>query len=242
MRPRDPSPAERTAESWRHRTTVVVVVGLAAATLARGAFGADPPVDTLVEVMGEVSRPGVHAAPDVASAVLAAGGPKLVDPRPLLDGDRVLVRAGRASVAPSSRATLFGRPIDVDTADEAALLGLPGIGPQAAAAIVAYRDTHGPFGEVRALVSVPGIGPATVDRLAALAVATGTARPQAAPGPLDPNTARPEALEAWPGVGPALAARIVDARPFESCAALDRVKGIGPAMLAKITPTCAVAP
>ena len=162
--------------------------------------------------------------------------------RPLVDGDRVEVRVGRAEVRPSPRAGLFGRPVDIDTADAAALLGLPGIGPHTAAAIVAYREQHGPFGDVRALSVVPGIGPATLDRLAANAVATGTPRAPVDAGPLDPNTASAAALEAWPGVGPALAARIVEARPFERCEALDRVKGIGPAVLAKIAPVCAVAP
>ena len=242
MRPREPSPAAAAAEARRHRTTVAVVLALSAATLARGALGASPPVDTLVEVMGEVPRPGVHAASDVGAAVAAAGGPALVDARPLVDGDRVDVRVGRAEVRPSPRAGLFGRPVDIDRADVDALLGLPGIGPHTAAAIVAYREQNGPFGDVRALSVVPGIGPATLDRLAANAVATGTPRAPVPAGPLDPNTASAAALEAWPGVGPALAARIVEARPFERCEALDRVKGIGPAVLAKIAPVCAVAP
>ena len=49
---------------------------------------------------------------------------------------------------------------------------------------------------------------------------------------VDINTAGIAELERLPGVGPALAQRIVDDRqangPFESPAALTRVKGIGP--------------
>lgn len=246
MRRREPSPAERAAEARRHRLTVAVVVGLSGAVLARGAIGASPPQDTLVEVIGDVPRPGVHAldTPDVAAAVIAAGGPVLVDPRPVADGDRIEVRAGAARVRPSPRAALFGRPVDVDTADAEALASLPGIGPATAAAIVAHREARGPFGELAALAEVPGVGPSTIARLGALATTSAPPRPAASevPTPLDPNTASVEALATWSGVGPALAARIVEGRPYGDCAELDRVKGIGPAVLARITPVCAVPP
>ncbi|MCB9496578.1 MAG: ComEA family DNA-binding protein [Fibrobacteria bacterium] len=56
----------------------------------------------------------------------------------------------------------------------------------------------------------------------------------AVPARINPNTATREQLIALPGVGPALAARILEARvksPFRSLADLDRVKGIGPAKL-----------
>ena len=45
------------------------------------------------------------------------------------------------------------------------------------------------------------------------------------------NTAPQGELEALPGIGPALARRIVEARPFRSVEDLDRVKGIGPKRL-----------
>jgi DNA uptake protein ComE-like DNA-binding protein len=58
-------------------------------------------------------------------------------------------------------------------------------------------------------------------------------------GPIHPNTATKAQLEALPGVGPALAQRILDARavsPLSTLADLDRVKGIGPAKLEKLRP------
>lgn len=58
-------------------------------------------------------------------------------------------------------------------------------------------------------------------------------------GPIDPNTATKAQLESLPGVGPALAARILEARavsPLLTLADLDRVKGIGPAKLEKLRP------
>jgi competence protein ComEA len=48
------------------------------------------------------------------------------------------------------------------------------------------------------------------------------------------NSATPEELMRLPGVGPALAARIVAARPFASLDELLRVRGIGPKTLDKL--------
>lgn len=64
-------------------------------------------------------------------------------------------------------------------------------------------------------------------------------RASVALGPIHPNTATKSQLEALPGVGPALAQRILDARavsPLLTLADLDRVKGIGPAKLEKLRP------
>lgn len=56
-------------------------------------------------------------------------------------------------------------PVNVNTADAATLAhSLDGIGPTKAAAIVAYRDEHGPFKAVDDLSHVKGIGPATLER------------------------------------------------------------------------------
>lgn len=56
--------------------------------------------------------------------------------------------------------------------------------------------------------------------------------------PVDLDTASAAAIERLPGIGPALARRIVSDRdangPFGCLAALDRVKGIGPALLARL--------
>src|SRR5690625_887506 len=62
-----------------------------------------------------------------------------------------------------------------------------------------------------------------------------------APGEkIDPNTASSEDLNRRPGIGPALADRIVEERetngPFESAADLERVRGIGPATRMKFEP------
>ncbi len=69
----------------------------------------------------------------------------------------VTVSAGAVSNA--------GGGIPVNTARAAELMLLPGIGAVRAAAIVAYRERHGPFSDIDSLASVPGIGPVTVERI-----------------------------------------------------------------------------
>ncbi|MCC7003971.1 MAG: helix-hairpin-helix domain-containing protein [Gemmatimonadaceae bacterium] len=63
---------------------------------------------------------------------------------------------------------------------------------------------------------------------------------QRPPEPVDVDLAGPEELDRLPGIGPALAARIVADReakgPFGSLEQLQRVKGVGPALAAKLQP------
>jgi len=53
-----------------------------------------------------------------------------------------------------------GLVVDLNTADQAALETLPGIGPALAGRILAWRDEHGRFGAVEDLLDVNGIGDA----------------------------------------------------------------------------------
>ncbi|AWN22068.1 competence protein ComEA [Deinococcus irradiatisoli] len=55
-------------------------------------------------------------------------------------------------------------------------------------------------------------------------------------GRLDLNTASQAQLEALPGIGPAMAARLIAARPYHTLADLDAVRGVGPVLLGKLTP------
>ena len=48
--------------------------------------------------------------------------------------------------------------VDINSADSGALQTLPGIGPQRAADIIAYREEHGPFRYPEDITKVPGIG------------------------------------------------------------------------------------
>ncbi|MBL8959068.1 MAG: helix-hairpin-helix domain-containing protein [Gemmatimonadetes bacterium] len=87
---------------------------------------------------------------------------------------------------------------------------------------------------VRMEVTAPGSLPA--DRL----VEDATPRGQAARPKIDPSLASVEELVTLPGIGPAMARRIVEERAsrgkFASLEDLRRVRGIGPAMSARLAP------
>lgn len=64
-------------------------------------------------------------------------------------------------VAASNTKVADARKININGASATELAkALKGVGPKKAAAIVAFRDLHGPFQHVEELVEVKGIGPA----------------------------------------------------------------------------------
>ena len=147
--------------------------------------------------------------------------------------------------------------LDPNTASEEALDRLPGVGAATARAMVRSRASEGDFRGLQDLTRVKGIGPGTLQRLAphldfSTASAASTARPSRtalrssatrAPSRVDLNRAPAATLETLPGIGPALARRIVAARaerPFSSVEDLERVPGIGPATMARLRPLVAV--
>ena len=69
-----------------------------------------------------------------------------------------------ASIPAPTKLSLVG-PLDLNTADAAALQALPGVGPTLAERIVADRDAHGPFRAPEDLLRVPGIGPKRWERI-----------------------------------------------------------------------------
>lgn len=100
------------------------------------------------------------------------------------------------------------------------------------------------------------VPPLTVDSLVAQPVAdsastgspepTTSSLPPSAATPLDLNTASRDALEALPGIGPALSKRIVTYRSaeesFRQVDELERVSGIGPKTMATLRPMIRVSP
>lgn len=60
-------------------------------------------------------------------------------------------------------------PVNVNTADAEVLAELPGIGPAKAAAIIAYREEHGPFASLEELDEVKGISARMTESWAGLA-------------------------------------------------------------------------
>jgi len=153
----------------------------------------------------------------------------------LLDESREATQEGERRAAP-----LVGdEKVDPNRATEVELDRLPGVGPATARAVVAAREAGTVFRRPEDLESVPGIGSATVERLRAVLDLRDPPPPPPgraprAPARVDLNRADLEALQTLPGVGPALARRIVDARQermFTSVDDLGRVKGIGPATI-----------
>ena len=68
---------------------------------------------------------------------------------------------GRTVSAPEQQSApgmLDGEVLDLNTASQADLTRLPGIGEKKAAAILAWREEHGPFQVVEDVMSVDGIG------------------------------------------------------------------------------------
>ncbi|MGP3536575.1 helix-hairpin-helix domain-containing protein [Microbacterium sp. RD1] len=123
-----------------------------------------------VHVAGAVAAPGLYPlmpGARVADAVAMAGGfapdadrAAVNLARAVQDGEQILVPVVGAAPAPpvSADAGGEGAPLDLNTADAAALDTLPGIGPALSGRILAWREENGPFASVDDLLAVPGIG------------------------------------------------------------------------------------
>lgn len=122
-----------------------------------------------VHVKGAVAEPGLYwLEPDsrVDDAVRAAGGALAeadLDNINLAaivsDGSQLYVPfAGESGEAVSG-------PLNINTATQAQLEALDGIGETKAQAIVEYRSSHGDFGSVDQLTRVDGIGDATLEKI-----------------------------------------------------------------------------
>ena len=122
-----------------------------------------------------------------------------------------------------AKTTTVAAPIDVNSATHAELMELPGVGEAISKKIVDGR----PYKTVDDLTTA-GVPAATVAKIKPLAIA------RALPAAVDVNTATVGQLETLPGVGPALAKAIVEARPYNKFDDLGRVKGLGEAKLAAL--------
>ena len=169
---------------WMFRTpppTEALIPQVTVPAVASSPPDTDPTM-LFVQAAGAVVTPGVYrVAVDarVIDVIDAAGGlspgadpDRLALAAKVTDGERVYVPSVGESVPPApsggSAAAVNEGPVDLNTADEHQLDALPGIGPATAAAIVAYRESHGPFRSVDQLLDVRGIGPAKLDQLADL--------------------------------------------------------------------------
>jgi competence ComEA-like helix-hairpin-helix protein len=187
-----------------------------------------------------------------------------------LDLDAHIAATARAVAAAERMAEPLapGERLDPNTAPETELARLPRVGPALARRIIEDRERHGPFHSAGDLRRVPGVGERLVElaaphlTLPATAPAGAGSRPTrepsgaptgaspsrgaASPAIVDLNAADAAALEALPGVGPVLAARIVAYRDsvggFKSPEDLLAVRGIGEATLERLRPRLRVTP
>jgi competence protein ComEA len=132
--------------------------------------------------------------------------------------DAVQAAGGATAEAELDRVNLAAAAVDASQI----LVPGPGTDPAAGAAGVQGGVQGGPGG-------ASGVGDGA---------AAGAAGAGAGEAPVDLNTADTATLEQLPGIGPALAGRIVDHReqvgPFASMEDVDAVSGIGPAMMKRL--------
>lgn len=151
-----------------------------------------------------------------------------------------------------------GERVDPNGADATDLARLPGIGPALAQRIVDHRTTRGSFTTLGDLQEVRGIGPRLLERIAQSVTLTPAPQPPRASQRVvqrarDAATRTPATtaevlsalnrataaeFERLPGIGSALASRILDVRArvgrFQRASDLLQVSGIGPRRLAAI--------
>jgi competence protein ComEA len=142
---------------------------------------------------------------------------------------------------------------------------IPGIGPSLAWKIVSDRNERGPFLQVEELQRVPGVGEKTLDRVKPWltvqshgVIGTPTAETlerkpitpakptmvksskiQAGEAPIDVTSADATTLQRLPGIGPAMALKIIEtrqAKPFQTVDDLRNVRGIGAKTLENLRP------
>lgn len=126
-------------------------------------------VKVVVDVQGEVRSPGVVELPvgsRVRDAVAAAGGLRPGATagtnlaRRVEDGEQILIgRTAEVSLTSSD-----GR-IRINSATQAQLEDLPGVGPVLASRLIDYRTAHGRFRNLASLDAVSGVGPAMLANL-----------------------------------------------------------------------------
>lgn len=131
--------------------------------------------ECVIHICGAVLKPGVYRLPEgsrVVDAVDAAGGLTedaaergVNQAAPVSDGMQIVIptreEAEKGVFSPVAGAADNGTGkdglVDINTADAAELMTLPGIGQTRADAIIAYRQQNGKFRSVEDIMKVDGI-------------------------------------------------------------------------------------
>ncbi len=172
------------------KTFLMLVAGILIGLLASGVIlvaGAPPtgqpvtlvpaptPRQIAVYVSGEVAAPGVYYLPEdsrIQDALAVAGGAlETADLQEInlaqfvSDGERLDIPKQRPELVIGGNADPQVSVININTASQAQLEALPGVGPTLAQRIITYRSENGRFTRVEDLLKVSGIGSALLERI-----------------------------------------------------------------------------
>jgi len=133
----------------------------------------------VVHVAGAVKNPGVYTLEEgqrVKDAIEIAGGPlpeadllRLNLAQKIHDEDKLYVpKIGETPEQSEQESSSYGATVgisskndgkvNINTADDAELTKLPGVGPATAQKIIDYRNANGPFKTIEDIKNVSGIG------------------------------------------------------------------------------------
>ena len=130
--------------------------------------------DCYVYICGAVEEPGVYMLPlesRIFEVIQKAGGLTAEADETLVNQaeyitDGMMIRIytkeeaqmmGQVGAKVSSVGTMEDGKVDINTADVAELMTLPGVGASKANAIVSYREENGGFSSIEDLMKIPGI-------------------------------------------------------------------------------------
>lgn len=157
---------EQVDASSQPESTSVILVHICGAVLAPGVYEleAGSRIYQLIELAGGFT-------PDAAEGYLNLAGN-------LYDGQKIVVptvteaaddRYGQKEPAVGTgEPAVDDRLVNINTADKALLMTLPGIGEAKAAAIIARRTEHGEFRTKEEIMQVPGIKEAAYEKIKSL--------------------------------------------------------------------------
>ncbi len=135
-----------------------------------------------VYICGAVAKPGVYAVPSharvyevisLAGGLLAEAGEQAVNQaREVVDGEMIRVPTKEELIAGEAEQS-FGDEgteaqdglVDINRADAAELMTLPGIGASKADSIISYREENGGFSSIEDIMNVEGIKEGVFNRI-----------------------------------------------------------------------------